>query len=224
MSYQAIGRGSAANDGTGDDLRTGAGKVNANFVELYTKLGDGSSLHALTFPNVTDTVVTLAETQTLTSKTLTDPAVDGTTGIQATSNLLLAPGSQVVEVRGGGSNSGAVKFNCESNSHGQTVIGQPHSAAVTNTLTLPAGSNQEIVGTLAAQTLSSKTISLTNNTVSGTVSEFNTALTGDSFATLAGTQTLADTTVTGYYKLADWKTLIAASTDFADFKSRVAAL
>ena len=31
-------------------------------------------------------------------------------------------------------------------------------------------------------------------------------------------------TIPGYYSLADWKTLIAASTDFADFQSRVAAL
>lgn len=62
MAYQDIGRGSAANDGTGDDLRTGAGKINANFVELYTLLGDGTTLHGLTFPNATDTVVTLAET------------------------------------------------------------------------------------------------------------------------------------------------------------------
>ena len=44
MAYQAIGRGTSANDGTGDDLRTGAGKVNANFVEVYTALGTGTAL------------------------------------------------------------------------------------------------------------------------------------------------------------------------------------
>ena len=44
MAYQAIGRGTSANDGTGDDLRSGAGKLNANFVELYTKFGDGTTL------------------------------------------------------------------------------------------------------------------------------------------------------------------------------------
>lgn len=36
MTYQAVGIGSAANDGTGDPLRTAFTKVNANFVELYT--------------------------------------------------------------------------------------------------------------------------------------------------------------------------------------------
>jgi len=70
MAYQALGLGTVANDGTGDDLRTGGDKINDNFVELYTKLGDGSTLYSLTFPNATDTVVTLDETQTLTNKTI----------------------------------------------------------------------------------------------------------------------------------------------------------
>ena len=49
-------------------------------------------------------------------------------------------------------------LNCEVNTHGQTVIAQPHSAGVTNELTLPAGGDQEIVGTTATQTLTNKTI------------------------------------------------------------------
>jgi hypothetical protein len=32
MAYQALGLGSSANDGTGDDLRTGGDKINDNFV------------------------------------------------------------------------------------------------------------------------------------------------------------------------------------------------
>ena len=35
MARQNIGIGTTANDGTGDDLRTGAGKINDNFIELY---------------------------------------------------------------------------------------------------------------------------------------------------------------------------------------------
>ena len=77
MAYQSIGRGTSANDGTGDDLRTGAGKVNANFVELYTLLGDGSTLSA-------DPVVTEAATQTLTNKSLTSPTITGTGAIAGT--------------------------------------------------------------------------------------------------------------------------------------------
>ena len=79
---------------------------------------------------------------------------------------LEAKGTGHVTVRGN-SNPGAIQFNCESNSHGQTVISQPHSASVTNVLTLPAGSDQEIVGTSATQTLTNKTINASQ--LSGTV-------------------------------------------------------
>jgi len=43
MTKQTINRGTAANDGTGDNLRAGAAKVNENFDELYTVLGDGTT-------------------------------------------------------------------------------------------------------------------------------------------------------------------------------------
>ena len=68
MAYQAIGIGSSANDGTGDTLRIGADKVNDNFVEVYTKLGNGSTL-------TSDTVTLNTATQTLTNKTLTAPVI-----------------------------------------------------------------------------------------------------------------------------------------------------
>ena len=79
--------------------------------------------------------------------------------IVTTSNatLDLAPnGTGTVVVRGN-TNSGAVVFNCESNSHGQKVYGQPHSAAVTNTLMLPAGADSTLVSLVSADTLTNKT-------------------------------------------------------------------
>ena len=82
-------------------------------------------------------------------------------------NLDLAPNGTGAVVLRGNTNPGTMIFNCESNSHGQTVKGQPHSAAVTNILTLPAGGNQEIVGTTATQTLTNKSIDATQLT--GTV-------------------------------------------------------
>jgi len=68
----------------------------------------------------------------------------------------LAPNGTGKVIVKGNTNPGTVIFNCESNSHGQTVKSQPHSASVTNELTLPPGGNQEIVGTTAIQTLASK--------------------------------------------------------------------
>ena len=44
MSKLGINTGSTPNDGTGDNLLSGAVKINSNFDELYTALGDGSTL------------------------------------------------------------------------------------------------------------------------------------------------------------------------------------
>ena len=80
--------------------------------------------------------------------------------IVTTSNatLDLAPnGTGTVVVRGN-TNSGAIVFNCESNSHGQTVQAQPHSAGVTNTMLLPAGANSTLVSLISTDTLTNKTL------------------------------------------------------------------
>jgi len=84
--------------------------------------------------------------------------------IVTTSNadIDLAPNGTGKVVVKGNSNPGTIVFNCESNSHGQTVKSQPHSASVTNVLTLPAGGDQEIVGTTATQTLTNKTMGATS--------------------------------------------------------------
>ena len=80
--------------------------------------------------------------------------------IVTTSNadLELAPnGTGHVTVRGN-TNSGAIQFNCESNSHGQIIQAQPHSAGVTNTMLLPAGSSSTLVSLISTDTLTNKTL------------------------------------------------------------------
>ena len=70
----------------------------------------------------------------------------------------LAPhGTGTVVVRGN-TNSGAIVLNCESNSHGQKIYAQPHSAAVTNTLMLPAGADSTLVSLVSTDTLTNKTL------------------------------------------------------------------
>ena len=80
--------------------------------------------------------------------------------IVTTSNATidLAPnGTGTVVVRGN-TNSGAIVFNCESNSHGQKVIAQPHSASVTNVMLLPAGADSTLVSLVSTDTLTNKTL------------------------------------------------------------------
>lgn len=48
MSKLGINTGSTPNDGTGDSLLSGAEKINSNFDELYSILGDGSTLSPVT--------------------------------------------------------------------------------------------------------------------------------------------------------------------------------
>ena len=44
MSRQNINTGATTNDGAGDTLRVGAQKINSNFNEIYTKLGNGDEI------------------------------------------------------------------------------------------------------------------------------------------------------------------------------------
>lgn len=48
----------------------------------------------------------------------------------------------------------------------------------------------------ATQTITNKTINLTSNTLTGTISQFNTALSDGDFATIAGSETLTNKTLT----------------------------
>jgi len=128
--------------------------------------------------------------------------------IVTTSNadLELAPnGTGHVTVRGN-TNPGSIQFNCESNSHGQIVKSQPHSASVTNVLTLPPGGDQEIVGATATQTLTNKTLTtpvinagadLKNGATSaGFVKFFEDSDNGTNAVTLIGPASTADVTIT----------------------------
>ena len=97
----------------------------------------------------------------------------------------------LVDIRTGTGSRSQVKFYCESsNAHAQTLQPQPHSAGVTNTLTLPAGSDQEIVGASATQTLTNKTIDVDNNTLSNIeVDNFKSGVLDTDLSSVAGTDT-----------------------------------
>jgi hypothetical protein len=143
MAKLTINRGSTANDGTGDNLRDGANKVNLNFTEIYTAIGDGST-------------------------------VDGTIKVADDSStvMTLSANGETIRLLGG---TGITS----------TISGNDLTLAVDGT----------VLSSSAVSTLTNKSIALSGNTITGTTAEFNTALTDNDFATLAGTEALTNKTV-----------------------------
>ena len=122
----------------------------------------------------------LAEVSSDSSPQLGGPLDVVTHDIVTTSNrdIELAPHGTGKTVLKGNTNPGTIVLNCESNSHGQTIKAQPHSASVTNTLTLPAGGDQTLVGTAGATFTGDVTIPegdliLGSTTVTALGAEFN---------------------------------------------------
>lgn len=75
MAKQTIGIGNIVNDGAGDTLRVGATKINSNFSEIYSKLGNGSDITL-----VLDFTAPPTEGQVLQYNSLTGKFVPGEAG------------------------------------------------------------------------------------------------------------------------------------------------
>ena len=85
------------------------------------------------------------------------PSIKATGGDTNIDFNISAKGTGHVTVLGD-TNSGAIQFNCENNSHGQILKAQPHSASVTNEMLLPDGADSTLVSLVATQTLTNKTL------------------------------------------------------------------
>jgi len=97
---------------------------------------------------------------------------------------LLAKGTGHVTVRGN-TNAGSIQLNCESNSHGQQIKSQPHSASVTNVMLLPAGADSTLVSRVSTDTFTNKTINA-SQLVDGSIATGKVADDAITLAKMAG--------------------------------------
>jgi hypothetical protein len=144
MAKFTINTGSSPNDGTGDNLRTGATYINNNFNEIYNAIGNGTVLTAY-LDLADDTSSTLRKNI---GETLT---FEGGLGI----DTVITGGKVQIKV------------------------------------------NSSVLTATASATLTNKNINLANNTITGTLTEFNTALTGTDFASTDQSQTLTNKSMSG---------------------------
>ncbi len=76
MSKLGISTGSSPNDGTGDTLLQGAVKINSNFDEVYTFLGNGSALTTITNSKLTNSSVSFGGVSVTLGSSDATPAFD----------------------------------------------------------------------------------------------------------------------------------------------------
>ena len=86
MAKSLISIGSTSNDGTGDTLRAGAEKINANFDEIYSTFGNGTSLSSSVANATTSSYASVAGIATIAQALSGVPNI--TAGIVTTSGNL----------------------------------------------------------------------------------------------------------------------------------------
>ena len=133
MAKNVINRGSAANDGTGDNLRAGANKINLNFDEIYTAIGDGTNINGtIKIADDSSTVVTLsANGETL--------RLLGGTGITSTisgNDLTLAVDSTIIT-----GSSTTTLTNKTINGPDNTITNIANGSLTNSSITVSDGSN-----------------------------------------------------------------------------------
>ena len=149
------------------------GYINQDLDSLDSLLGGGTPIVGIDINSgsIDNAPIGAATPNTgaFTSVAVDNITVDGQqiTSTNTNGNIqLFANGTGYVELYGN-TNAGAIRFNCESNSHGITIKGAPHSAGATYSLELPnaLGSSGQVLslsdgaGKLAFTTIAATTLS-----------------------------------------------------------------
>ena len=161
----SVGDDLTVNGGVIDVKNTGAQSVvrfycessNAHYAEIKAPAHSAFSGNvSLTLPAVTDTLVGLAATQTLTNKTLTTPVL--TTPIA----------NAGVQLKNGATSAGFLEFfeDSDNDTNKVTLIGPASTADVT--IVLPAAADT-LIGKATTDTLTNKSIDSDNNTITNLV-------------------------------------------------------
>lgn len=194
MAINLINRGSIANDGTGDNLRAGAEKINSNFTEIYTAIGDGTTISGVVkFADDSSTVASIsANGETI--------RVLGGTGITSTisgNDLTLAVDGTILT---GTSTTTLTNKTINGPDNTLTNIANTSLSNSTITLTGDTGTNAVDLG----DTL----------TVSGTANQITTSQSGDTLTLgLANNVTIPNNLiVTGDFSVLGTQSVIDSNT------------
>ena len=195
MAYQSIGIGTTADDGTGDSLRIGADKINDNFVEIYTALGNGTALSS--------GVSASASVITLGSPVINTPTIAGVVGGTQTSATITTltnttlnsttvnAGTATVAAGSITDSSGAIDFGNEN----LTTTGTLASGAITTSANLTINASA-IVFEGASADAHETTVTVTDPTADRTITIPNitgTVVTTGDTNSVTGTMIAADT-------------------------------
>jgi len=194
MAKNVINRGSTANDGTGDNLRLGAEKINSNFSEIYTALGDGTNISGIVKIADDSSTVTSISANGETLKIL------GGTGITSTisgNNLTLAVDGTIIT-----GPSTTTLTNKTINGPDNTLTNIANGSLSNSTITLTGDSGSTAID--LGDTL----------TVSGTTNQITTAQSGDTLTlSLPSAITVpGNLTVTGNFNVLGTQSVIDSNT------------